>query len=249
MRKIRRSRSIDVRRCKRFVVLLTALIIAVGGVPAFAGYGYTDVNAPPASEKDHAYILGAIYEQDFTADGLDYLGDTGVNAYRVYDFDEELIRLHIINGDESDIDQIWCDGIAMVTAEAKWAGMDQSFGWNQGGLDPCYTELLTDADLGGSVLIPIPEGDFLWGYTPNSEEWWSWNALNDGLEDHMVSYFIEGASLYGETVWMIFMEDKPLGESDCDYNDFVVEIRAIPEPASMLLLGLGALALLRKRRH
>jgi hypothetical protein len=36
--------------------------------------------------------------------------------------------------------------------------------------------------------------------------------------------------------------------SDRDYNDFVVEIRAIPEPASVLLLGFGAITLLRKRK-
>jgi hypothetical protein len=63
----------------------------------------------------------------------------------------------------------------------------------------------------------------------------------------MVTYFMEGVSST-ETVWTIFMEDLRLYESDLDYNDFVVEIRAVPEPGSILLLGLGALALLRKRK-
>jgi hypothetical protein len=35
--------------------------------------------------------------------------------------------------------------------------------------------------------------------------------------------------------------------SDRDYNDFVVEIRAIPEPATIALLGLGGLLLRRKK--
>jgi hypothetical protein len=56
-------------------------------------------------------------------------------------------------------------------------------------------------------------------------------------EDHMVTYFMENASST-QTVWTIFMEDVRFTEgSDRDYNDFVVEIRAVPEPGSILYLA------------
>jgi hypothetical protein len=64
----------------------------------------------------------------------------------------------------------------------------------------------------------------------------------------MVTYFMQGASPT-ETVWTIFMEDVRFTDgSDKDYNDFVVEIRAIPEPATICLLALGSLALLGRKR-
>jgi len=53
----------------------------------------------------------------------------------------------------------------------------------------------------------------------------------------------------GEAVWLLFWEDLP-SAGDADYNDFVVELRAIPEPSAFLLVGGGltALAAIRRRR-
>jgi hypothetical protein len=50
-------------------------------------------------------------------------------------------------------------------------------------------------------------------------------------------------------VWTIFMEDLRFVNSDRDYNDFVVEIRAVPEPATICLLALGSLALLGRKHR
>lgn len=251
------------RRGVKYVVLLAALMIAAGGSPSFAdpGYEYTPVAPPPVSEANHAEILGDIYGQNFTPDGVNYVGDGGVTAYRVYDLDLEEIRIHVFSGGPGDVDQIWTDGEVTVTAAAKYASYDQAFGWNEGGLGTDFTLLVDDGDIGGpGVEFTIMEDqEFLWGYQtmsnphcpPPGLEWWSWTDKNENTEDHMVTYFIEGASPT-ETVWTVFMEDLRFTDgtpSDLDYNDFVVEIRAIPEPATICLLALGGLALLGRKRR
>jgi hypothetical protein len=252
-----------VRNLFALVMLLT---LVIGGVSAFAdpGFGYTSVNPPPGSEKSHAQILKDIYGQNFTLDGAggrDYVGDNGITAKRVYDFDDIFYDItHVYKHEPNDVDQIWTDGAVTVTAFAKYASYHQAFGWNGGGLDTDFQPLVDDTDIGGpGISFSITSGEeFLWGYQANRCDWWEpdmeleWWSKPDKQnhcvgEDHMVTYFMDGVSST-ETVWLIFMEDMRLYESDQDYNDFVVEIRAVPEPGSILLLGLGALALLRKRR-
>ncbi len=229
------------------LMVLSALMIGVMGTPASAAFDYSPIGVPPSGGKNQAEILEDIYGQVFTASGLDFIGDSGVEAYRVYDFDDVYLKLHVVDGDQGDVDQIWTDGTTMVSAEAKYSaqGHPQTFGWNGGGTGTDYTVLLDDNTL--SEIIPIT-GDFLWGYQPNSDQWWTLESLNTGGGDHMVTYKILGAHLYGFTQWLIFCENSPSSPEDWDYNDYVVEVTAIPEPATMMLLGLGGLALLRRRR-
>jgi len=243
---------------------MVVILIATGGVNVYADltFGYTDVSGPASGEKSHAEILHDIYGEDFTASGLfeGYEGNGNINAKRVYDFDDEYVQLHLYSGGPDNVDQLWTDGAVTVTAEAKYASYEQAFGWNGGGLGTTYIPLVTDADIGGTPVEIEISGDFLWGYQATSQswwqpdvglEWWSLMAENDNSEDHLVTYYIEGLDTE-QTVWLVFMEDKRFQDcspSDLDYNDFVVEIRAVPEPTTICLLGLGGLALLRKRRR
>jgi len=54
---------------------------------------------------------------------------------------------------------------------------------------------------------------------------------------------------------LVGLEDDILGHADWDYNDFVFEVQnfevpnIIPEPSSMMLLGMGILGLFRLRRR
>jgi hypothetical protein len=59
----------------------------------------------------------------------------------------------------------------------------------------------------------------------------------------MVTYRVTGLDTY-ETVWLLFWEDLPKNSSDLDYNDLVVEIRALPEPATLAWSTMGALVML-----
>ena len=249
-------------RSTHFVLFVAAIIIAASS-SAFAdpGFEYSPVGSPPGGEKNHAQILGDTYLQNFTPNGVNYVGNGGITAYRVYDRDDIIYNTtHVYNHLLTDVDQIWTDGAVTVTAYAKYASYNQAFGWNGGGtVGTNFIKLLDQTDLGGpGESFIITEGqEFLWGhqawsrgwYQTEKKEWWSEESENSwhAEEDHMVTYYIDGASLT-EAVWMVFIEDEKLADSDCDYNDFVIEIRAIPEPATIMLLGLGALALLRKRK-
>jgi hypothetical protein len=249
---------VKVRRNREQLLLIASvmLIVGVAGSPSFANQ-YSTVNWPgfDATEKTQEQILEDVYGGDFSGSGTD-LGDGlwsvfsngSVTARRVWDVDDADETIHIVTGDQTNIDQIWTDGAASVTAQARYAAHTQSFGWNGGGLGTGYVELLTHEDVGLGTVVPIEiAGDFLWGIQPNGDEWWSKNSINtDSGADHLVTYYIEGL-ITDKTVWLLFWEDLGSSGWDQDYNDFAVEVRAIPEPATIFLLGLGGLALLRKR--
>ncbi len=248
--------------------VLVTLVAALATAPVYGALGYTTVNAPPGGEKSQAQILADVYGGTFTADGHDYIGGGAsgdINAYRVYDFDDIIYdTTHVYNHTENDVDQIWTDGVVTVTAYAKYAAWQQSFGWNGGGTNgTSFHELVDYTDIGGpGETFQITSGqNFLWGmqakgdsrcgwWDTEHEEWWSKQSENSWCgagEDHMISYYIEGVSP-SEAVWLIFMEDVKFSDgSDKDYNDFVVEIRAIPEPLTIGLLAFGALFLRRRK--
>jgi len=235
------------------VVSLLGLFLVGRAGPAGANT-YTTIQPPGGGELSHLEILDLIYDSGFVVTGPSLLDFTNgpITATRVWDTDDGDETLHVYQGDANDVDRIWTDGTIRVSAQVKYAGHDQSFGWNQGGLGTSYQELLTEVDLGGPAVAIDITGDFLWGSQPQNggapEQWWSEQTLNNDGEDHLVTYFIQGLpDLEGVTVWLQFWEDLPsLG--DADFNDFVIEVQAVPEPGTLVLAGLALAGFAAHRR-
>jgi hypothetical protein len=149
-----------------------------------------------------------------------------------------------------------------ATATAKYAGYSQDI-WYRDSIDK---ELFTTLDLPSgyynyiSLTADLPKDaheiftieDTTGGLT------WSSDPASNGGDVHVVKFQIltdkSGASVSDEYVFAI--EDLPLGSSDKDYQDVVIQldyVNAIPEPVSLIVwsllaTSLAGLAVARRRR-
>lgn len=229
---------------------LAGLVLAAGNAMA----GFTPVNAPStAGELSHEQILEGIYGGDFTPSGVNY-SNGGVTATRVDDFGVGGMLNLALGGPGAADDAVWNDGIAAAAAEARFAGFDQNFGYFNGASGGAFTQLFATSGSGfavsGSGLVDFTGGTWRWGRTGGPNVHSSLGSENADAVDHMVTYRITG--LGSETTWLVFFEDKNVGdpEADFDYNDLVVEIRAVPTPmaAGMGAIGLAGVTGIRRRR-
>lgn len=101
----------------------------------------------------------------------------------------------------------------------------------------------------GSVAVFTPTPNFgLYLKTAGGKVYYTQSMLNAGAENlhQHFALFKEAPGVY----W-IGIEDKPanMGEGfGGDYNDMVIRMAVVPEPATMSLFALGLLPLLRRRK-
>ena len=240
--------------------LFACVLVVIGLLPGSARAWMTTVYPTPhAGELGHEAILEGIYLGDFMASGNDFIGVgalAGINAIRVDDgLDPRGILDVVMGGPGSAPDQVWGYGNVTATAEARYAGFTQQFGIDRGqGVEVLFDVAGSGLNATGTATIDLSSDTWVWVRrdTDGTNPYYSEDAWNHDQLDHMVTYNMQGLDT-DETVWQVFWEDLPgpgggCHQSDRDFNDLVVEIRAVPEPATIALLLAAAPFAIRRRK-
>jgi hypothetical protein len=248
-------------RWSRFGTLSTALVCVLSASTAFGGF--TTIRPPHPGEDSHAQIFSEIYGGTFVPVGSVDFSNGLLFAKRIDDFfvgeAGDPLDMGGPTGGEDDTDQTWRAQFTNAIAEARFAAFEQSFGYYLGATGGSFQELFDvegeGYDVTGQAPLPLIANQLLrWGRNGDNGLFSSRIADNTDNEDHMVTYqIIPSVPSAGEDPrvrWVVFWEDIRRGEpfEDFDFNDLVVEITAIPEPASLASLGLVALLGMRRRR-
>jgi len=217
---------------------------------------YTPIGS--SGEQNFPGIADNLYGGSFTlqGNGRDY-SNGAITLTRMVDSLSSVptyigVNMNVVSGPAFEAtDQIWDDGATKIYAKARYASYAQNFGYNtdsdDNGIYETWNYLFSvnqGYDQTGQASPDLTGLDWTWGRqgtTVNS----SYAVDNPDDVDHMLTYKVTGLPGQGSwTVWLLRWDDQTIkcgSGSDRDFNDSVIEIRAVPVPGAVLLgmLGLG----------
>ena len=228
------------------VILIVGLMLATAGSAEAA---FTTTGS--SGETNTRAIFQYLYNDYGTASGDEWCGLSytvgDVTATRIHDnvsggAGEDVYLLAPTLPATDETDQIWHDGIASITARARFAAYNQRFGYDDGS---GYQQLIDVGSESGWIDVSATPEPF------NAGETWEWIREGSGLTwsslqssnqdrlDHLITYYVEGLD-DGAVTWVLFWDDQYDG-GDRDFNDLVIEMKAsvVPAPGAVLLGGVG----------
>jgi len=215
------------------IVTVSALLIAAGTADA----GYTTTGG--SGEVSTLAIFQNLYGSGMS--GAQWCGasytDGTVTATRVEDYADPCSKpgtpgddlyLLSISLPSTATDQVWHDGVATITARARYAGYQQRFGYDAGS---GYVQILDVGSNSGFIDVsaePIffsPSARWQWVRKGSDRTWYSREGDNSDDMDHLITYYITGLN-DGKITWVLFWDDQT-GGGDRDFNDFVLVVTAV----------------------
>lgn len=241
----------------RQMALVAGGVAAIVTGPAFAGFTtVSDSGETTVAEILNQLLGSSVSLTDVNNGGL--VGTVGTTKiYRMNDTNTsgnplDALRLDFGNAtaassaSSSITDQLWVDGTVNSFARARFAGFSQEFGRQ---LDnAAHSEVFEVNGSGFNVTGSDSMGTITGNFTLSRADQDGTNAQfsdptqNANSVDQMITFYIDRQGAVDS--WLVFFEDiDDLGRSDRDFNDLVIEIRAVPLPTTGALAGLGLLGM------